>query len=423
MNVAYYSHYFSPEIGAPSARIYDLAQQWISLGHQVQAVTCFPNHPSGRLYPGYQSKLYAKENLDGISVHRHWTYITPNKGFVKKTIGHLSYFPSTVWSSKRHLEKPDVAIGSSPTLFAAIAAAYVSKRQRLPFIMEVRDLWPAIFVELGVLRNRKLIAGLEKIEMGLYRRATRVVTVTEAFRRNLINRGIPSEKVFTIPNGAETGFWQPSQSTNNLRQRLNLTDKFLVLYIGAHGISQALGTVLRSAAQLRNQLRIQFVFVGEGAEKDQLMRQAAEQKLENVMFLDPVDKDAVRDFYASADVCLVPLRNIPLFEGFIPSKIFEIMSMGRPIIGSVRGETASILQRTGGALVVEPENPKAISEAILHLYRNPDEAQVMGERSRKFVVEHYSRRALAQTYMDILKDAVAEYHSPQNGAVAVSARV
>src|SRR5215216_1489926 len=185
MNIAYYSHYFMPEIGAPSARIYDLSRQWLALGHTVQVVTCFPNHPLGKLYSGYKSGIYMREEIDGIDVHRHWTYITPNKGFVKKTVGHISYLPSARLLSNRRLVKPDVAIGTSPTFFAAMAARSIAKVRRIPFIMEVRDLWPAIFVELGVLRNPRLIRLLEKWELALYGQATKVVTVTEAFRRNL----------------------------------------------------------------------------------------------------------------------------------------------------------------------------------------------------------------------------------------------
>ena len=167
MNIAYYSHYFAPEIGAPSARIYDLARQWLSFGHRVEVVTCFPNHPLGKMYPGYSSRPYMRENLDGIVAHRHWTYVTPNEGFIRKTLGHVSYLPSAFLLSTRRLQEPDVVIGTSPTFFAAMAAAAAGVRRRIPFIMEVRDLWPAVMVELGVLRNRLMIRALERLEMSL----------------------------------------------------------------------------------------------------------------------------------------------------------------------------------------------------------------------------------------------------------------
>lgn len=410
MNIAYYSQYFSPEIGAPSARIYDLAKQWLESGHSVQVVTCFPNHPVGRIYPGYTLRQYMCENIDGIEVHRHRTYITPNAGFLKKSLGHISYLPSALLLSNKHLHHPQIVIGTSPTFFAAIAAALAGMQFKVPFIMEVRDLWPALVVELGVLRNQRIINWLERLEMALYSQATKVVTVTEAFRRNLIQRSIPAEKVHTIPNGADTDFWKPYNNSAELRQELGLEECFVVLYIGAHGISHALGRILDAADRLKNQANIRFVFVGEGAEKANLIRKAETLRLKNILFHDSVDKDGVRKFYSLANVCLVPLRNIPLFDAFIPSKMFEIMAMGRPIIGSVRGEAANILNLSGSAIVVEPEDSSEIAEAILYLHQHREEAQEMGKQGRDFVVAHYSRRSQASTYLEVMREAVAKYH-------------
>ncbi len=412
MNIAFYSHYFTPEIGAPSARIYDLAQQWLRMGNKVQVITCFPNHPTGRIYPGYQAGRYLNERLDGIEVHRHWTYLAANRGFIRKTLGHLSYLPAAAFISNPHVASPEVAIGTSPTLFAAMAAASFAKRRRVPFIMEVRDLWPAIFVELGILKNRQIIAMLERLEMNLYRKATKIVVVTEAFRTKLITRGLPPEKIITIPNGADVEFWSSSKTDGQVRQKYNLENRFVVAYIGAHGISHGLERVLDCAGKLRALPDIHFLFVGEGAEKAKLIERASELKLNNTTFLDSVGKNEVRELYELADVCLVPLKNIPLFDAFIPSKLFEILAMARPIIGSLRGEAADILDRSGAALIVEPENSHALAEAVLELYRKPPRARrEMGERGREFVTSHYSRQILSTRYLDAMKDAIAEYKS------------
>ena len=409
MNIAVYSHYFTPEIGAPSARIYDLARQWLVKDHQVQVITCFPNHPTGQIYPGYRRQRYMHETVDEIDVHRHWTYITPNKGIAKKTLGHISYLPGALLFSNRHIAKPDVAIGTSPTFFAAMAAIAAGIQHKIPFVMEVRDLWPASFEDLGVLTNRQLLSLLEMLEMFLYRRATRIVTVTEEFRRNLIDRGIQPEKVVTIYNGADVDYWQPQDPSEELRRKLGLEGCFVVLYIGAHGISQALSTILASANQLYDHPDIHFLFVGEGAEKELLVRQAQERNMPNVHFHDPVSKHEVQQFYALADVCLVPLRDIPLFKTFIPSKMFEIMAMGRPIVASLAGESAAILNRSGGALVVEPENADEITQAIIQLYQHPEQRQQMGEQARQFVIDNFARSALAAKYLDVLNDAKQAY--------------
>lgn len=409
MNIGYFSHYFTPEIGAPSARIYDLAQQWIRHGHEVEVVTCFPNHPTGEVYPGYELGRYMGEVLDGISVHRNWSYVTPNKGFLKKSLGHFSFWPSARFNSEKHLGSIDVAIGSSPTFFAAMAAQGSARRRQIPFVMEVRDLWPAIFTELGVLENRQVIALLEKWEMWMYGRATKIVTVTETFRQRLIERGVPPSNVHTVLNGADINFWQPVAPPEELRRRLHLQESFVVLYIGAHGISQALSSVVQSAALLRERKEIQFLFVGDGAEKEMLEAQVAQKGLDNVQFLDPVTKVEVREFYTLADVCLVPLRDIPLFSSFIPSKMFEMLAMGRPIIGSLRGEAADILCRSGGAVVVPPEDSQALAEAISIMYADRERALEMGKEGQRFVRAHYSRARLAETYAAILKEAVDEH--------------
>ncbi len=409
MNIACHTHYFTPEIGAPSARIHDLSRQWLLSGHAVEVVTCFPNHPAGKIYPGYKSGLYMHETMDGIKVHRHWTYTTPNKGFLKKSLGHLSYLPAAIMLSNQRLSRPHVAMGSSPTFFAAMAALAASVKYKIPFVMEIRDLWPAIFVDLGVLRNRTAIRLLEKLELSLYRRAARVVTVTESFRRNLIERGVSPEKIHTIPNGADTDFWSPAPPPEKLKKELGLENRFVVLYIGAHGISHALDRVLEAALKLKDRESICFLFVGEGAEKDALVKKAGALGLKNVLFHDPVEKEAVRDFYALADTCLVPLRDIPLFNSFIPSKMFEIMAMGRPIIASLCGEPAEILERSGSAVIVPPEDSGGIAEAVLHLYNDGNAAEKMGARGRTFVTDHYSRRHLAAAYLEVLEQAVESY--------------
>lgn len=307
---------------------------------------------------------------------------------------------------------PDCAIGTSPTFFAAMAARAGARRHRVPFIMEVRDLWPAIFVDLGVIRNRALIRLLERWEMGLYHSATRIVTVTESFRQSLLNRGIAPDKVVTVTNGADTDYWQPmADSAAQLRAELGLRDALVVLYIGAHGISQGLAALLRAANRLQTDPHVQFLLVGEGADKENLVAEAARLGLRNVRFVAPVNKAKVRDYYSMADVCLVPLRKIPLFDTFIPSKMFEIMSVGRPIVASLGGEAAQILQQSGGAVVVPPEDDAAVAAAVLELGRDPARRAAMGAKARDFARSNYSRAVLARRYEEVIEDAIASFGS------------
>jgi hypothetical protein len=376
-------------------------------------VTCFPNHPAGDIYPGYRRGVYLREAMDGIDVRRLWTFITPNKGVVKRTIGHISFATSAILADPWLGGDTDVVIGSSPTLFSAVAAARAAAHRGVPFVMEVRDLWPASITELGVIRSRAMLAPLEWLEMALYREASGIVTVTEAFRQNLIERGIAAKNICTVPNGADVSFWQPQLGARDaLRRRLRLDDRVIVLYIGAHGISQRLATVLRAAEWLRDDRSFAFVFVGEGAEKAELMQRAADAKLDSVHFFDPVDKAGVRDFYAAADICLVPLRDIALFSSFIPSKMFEILAMKRPIVASLRGEAASILETSGGAIVVPPEDDAAIAAAIRRL-RDTTAREETGRAGAAFVAMHYSRAALAARYAAFLDETRRRYHHGQ----------
>jgi glycosyltransferase involved in cell wall biosynthesis len=401
-------HYFVPEIGAPSARVFEMAKRWVQKGHEVTVVTCFPNHPTGVIPDEYRGKWFLREMKDGIEVFRNYVYATPNKGIVKKTLNHLSFMFSSLFFSFPKIGSMDVIIVSSPTFFSVISAFIFSKVKSVPFVFEVRDLWPAIFVDLGILKNKYLIAVLESIEMFLYRRAAKVITVTKAFRETLISRGISRDKIDVITNGAEIEFFTPLNRENRVREEFNLFGKFVVSYTGAHGISHALQSVLLAAEILRDEKDIVFLFVGEGAEKDELITIKKNKNLQNVIFLPGQPKGAMPDFYAVSDVCLVPLRNIELFKTFIPSKIFEIMACGRPIVGSVLGEARDILQEAQCAILTTPESSEEIAFAIKKMFIDSDLRESLGKNGRCFVEKHYSRERLASCYEAILQEIVRQ---------------
>jgi glycosyltransferase involved in cell wall biosynthesis len=404
MKIVYVSHYFSPEIGAPSARIYEMAQAWIRAGHQVEVITGFPNHPQGEIYPGYQRQRYAQEKLDGILVHRVWTYITPNKGLIKRTLGHISLWFSALLFASKHIKNPDVVIGTSPTLFSVMAARRLAIRYKAPFVMEVRDLWPGIFVDLGVIKNLTVIKLLEAWELWMYRQADKVVTVTDGFRSNIIERGIDPEKIHTVPNGADLDFFQPGEKSPSLTRELDLGGKFVILYLGAHSVSQGLDVVLDAALELSDMEDIAFLLVGDGNKKEQLLERGKSEKIDNLIFHPPISKDLVPSYYNLADICLVPLRDVPLFDTFIPSKMFEIMAMGKPILASLSGEAARILESSEGAVVIGPEDAQGIVQAIRDLYNDRQRRNFLGQKGRRFVEGNYSRKSLAAKYLTIMQE-------------------
>lgn len=400
------THYFPPEVGAPQARLSELARHWAAAGDEVTVLTGMPNHPTGVIPPEYRGKHRLLERVDGYDVVRTWLYATPNEGVVKKTLGHLSFMVSSVVLGYRKIGRPDTIVVSSPTFFSILSGWLFSKFKRARFVVEVRDLWPALFVELGVVTNRRVIRALEVLELAAYRAADRVVVVTEGFRDDLIRRGVPPDKVHTIHNGVDLERFSNKDISSAPPSRFGAADdEAVVLYIGAHGLSQGLPAVLDAAHLLRGE-PLHFAFIGHGAMKDELMAQARDLDLPNVTFHDPVPRDDVPALLTGADICLVTLRNIPLFAKFIPSKMFEYLAMGTAVLGAVDGEAARILH-AADATVVPPEDGPAMAKALRALVDTPDERQRKADAGQSFVQANFDRRHLANRYRDLLAEVAA----------------
>lgn len=405
MRIVIVSHYFPPEIGAPQARLSDLARMWAEAGHDVHVVTGMPNHPTGIVPQEYRGRIRVSERVDGYRVTRCWLYATPNEGILKKSLGHLSFMVSSVALGFRRIGRPDVIVVSSPTFFSIGSAWVLARLKRSRLVVEIRDLWPAIFVELGVLTNRRAIAVLERLELAAYRASDAIVVVSDGFRDHISARGIPLGKIHTIRNGVDVDRFQVADEPDEQwRAKLGARDDLLVLYIGAHGISQGLSTVVEAAALLTDQ-PIHMALVGEGADKQKVVERIQQLGVENVTTHPGVPRDEVQAVLSAADICLVPLRDVPLFTTFIPSKIFELLAAGKVIVGSVAGESAEIL-REAGALVVAPEDPGALADALRAVANDPDRRREMSERGRLYVEQNFDRRVLANRYEAILEEVV-----------------
>jgi glycosyltransferase involved in cell wall biosynthesis len=402
MRIVIVTHYFPPETGAPQARLSALASAWASDGDDVTVLTGMPNHPTGVVPPEYRGAIRRRERRDGYRVLRTWLYATPNEGVARKTLCHLSFMVTSVLLGGRASGPADVVVVSSPTFFSIGAGWLLARLKRAKLVVEVRDLWPAIFTELGVLTSRPLIRLLERLELAAYSAADTVIVVSNGFRANLIGRGVPASKVHTIRNGVRPGeFDADTPADTGLRARLGArSGDSLVLYAGTHGISQGLTSVAEAAALLTGE-PIRFAFVGEGADKSHLQRRVTELGLRNVTVLPGVSHEEVPALLAAADICLVPLRDVPLFSAFIPSKIFEYLAAGRAVVGAVAGESAEIL-RDAGALVVPPADIGALADAIRMLATDPQRQQAMGRQGRRYVEEHFDRDMLARLYRKLL---------------------
>jgi glycosyltransferase involved in cell wall biosynthesis len=397
------THYFPPETGAPQARLSALARQWAADGDQVTVLTGMPNHPTGVLPPEYRGALRRRERRDGYAVLRTWLYATPNEGVARKTLSHLSFMVSSVLLGWRASGRADTVVVSSPTFFSIGAAWLLARLKRARFVVEVRDLWPAIFVELGVLSSRRLIRLLERLELAAYAAADEVVVVSDGFRANLIERGVPAAKVHTIRNGVSLDAFDPATPADPyLRLGLGARPgQCLVLYAGTHGISQGLPEAALAATRLTGR-PVHLAFVGEGADKARLRHQVTELGLANVTLANAVPADVMPALLASADILLVTLRDIPLFATFIPSKMFEYLAAGRPVIGAVAGEAAQIL-REAGAVVVPPGDAAALARAIRDLAADPDRQRALAAQGRAYVERFFDRAELARQYRKIIQ--------------------
>jgi glycosyltransferase involved in cell wall biosynthesis len=407
MRILIVTHYFPPEIGAPQARLSELARSWAGAGDEVTVLTGMPNHPLGVIPPAYRGKIRCEERTDGYRVVRCWLYATRNEGIAKKTVSHLSFMLSSVLLGSRVSGPADVVVVSSPTFFSILAAWLLARVKRARFVVEVRDLWPAIFVELGVLKNRWVIRFLEAVELAAYRAADAVVVVSEGFRHDITRRGIPDHKVHTIRNGVDLERFVPVPACAAVRRQLGAHDHdTLVLYLGAHGISHGLTAIADTAAALAD-APIHFAFVGEGAAKRQLADRVRALGLSNVTMLPGVARDAVPEQLAAADICLAPLRDLALFSTFIPSKIFEYLGAGKAVIGALQGEAAEIL-RAAGALVVKPGDVSSMTSAVSELAANPERREEMGRQGRHYVEQHFDRGVLAGRYRELLAEVADE---------------
>lgn len=402
MRILFLSHYFPPEVNAPASRTWEHCRQWVIDGHQVTVITCAPNHPRGKVYPEYRNRLLQRENKNGIQIVRVWTYVTPNEGFVKRTLNYVSFMVSAILITP-FIGRADVVITTSPQFFNGLAGYFTRIIKRAPWVLEIRDLWPESILAVGAIRNRAIIRVLEWLETFAYRKANAIVPVTDAFKRYMVGKGIPEQKITVIKNGVDLSFYQSVEGENSIRSELNLDDKFVAAYFGTHGMAHHLETLLEAARLLHEYPDIVFLMVGDGAEREKLVALRDEWRLKNVLMLEQQPKHKMPLMWDICDVSLVLLRKSELFKTVIPSKIFESMGMRRPIIIGVEGESADIIRSADAGYCIEPEDSTELASRILELRNNRERAHQFGENGRAYVAEHFDRVRLARRFEKLLR--------------------
>ena len=378
MHILFLTDNFPPEVNAPASRTFEHCREWVKAGHRVTVITCAPNFPKGKVFDGYRNRLWQRERMEGIEVIRVWSYITANEGFARRILDYLSFMLSAILVGP-WVRRVDVIVGTSPQFFTACAAYVVSRLKGVPYVFELRDLWPESIKAVGAMKDSRAIRMLERLEMFLYRKSAAVVSVTESFRRVLIRRGIDSTKIHVVTNGVDVSQFKPRPKDAELTRKLGLEGKFVAGYIGTHGMAHALETILEAAERLRGQ-PFAFIFLGDGARKQALREMAQQRGLDNVVFVDSVPKADVARYWSLLDVSIIHLRKTELFTTVIPSKLFECMGMGIPVLHGVAGESAEIVTEEGAGIPFEPENVGQLVDALQRFRANP--AELAGYRER-----------------------------------------
>jgi colanic acid biosynthesis glycosyl transferase WcaI len=408
VKILYVSQYFPPEMGAPAARAAELSWHWARMGHETTVLTGFPNHPTGVVPEDWRARLRRlryTETVDGVRVVRTWLWPLPNRKAHERIRNYASFCVSAAISGLL-LRRQDVVIATSPQLLCALSGWWVAFWKRVPFVFEVRDLWPESLAAVGAGSEGTLLHRMLGAIAGfLYRRADRIVVVAPAFKDHLIRVwNVPEEKIYVVENGVETDLFRLDPAAAEVRKRLKPEGRFLICYIGTMGNAHGLETLIAAAEVLRTSLpNAMFLLIGEGAEKERLVELAAARELTNIQFLGQQPRDRIPAYVSAADVCLVMLKKAELFKTVIPTKLLEYMACERPVIVAVDGQARQIVEEAGAGVFAEPENSQALVKAIVELAANPEQRRQMGACGRQYIVKKFSRERTARDYVTLLE--------------------
>lgn len=417
MRILFFTHYFPPEVNAPANRTFEHCHAWANAGHEVHVVTCVPSHPLGRPFAGFRRCWYRHDVADRIHVHRVWTCLAPNRAVFWRIANYLSFVPTAVWRAWR-LGRFDVAVGTSPQFFCAVATWLYTRVRRIPWVFELRDLWPESIPAVGAMRRSVGLRLVERLELRMYRDATTVVCLTRSFMTNLIERGVDPAKLVFVPNGIDAAFWRKGDRETGRASMHLQPDDVGVAYVGTLGMAHGLETVLDAARALREERHIKFFIAGDGAEREALQRRAASDALGNVAFTGLLPRCDIPSMLAGVDIVLVTLKAREVFKTVLPSKMLEAMAAGQPIALGVSGEAKATLERAGAGLAFQPGSAHELATVIRQLAGDATMRRVMGSAGRAFVEKEFSRQVWASEFLRMLQGIGAKV--PELSALATS---
>ena len=404
MRILILSQYFDPEVGAPQVRLAAFAQELVRLGHQVEVVTTMPNHPTGRIFPAYRGRLYCREEWgDGVVLHRVWVYSALGAG-LKRMFNYASFTLTSLLALMR-CSRPSLVFVESPPLFLSIPAWFMCLIWRTPFVFNVADLWPDSVEEMGLIHDGFLLRLARRVEIWSYARASLVNAVTHGIRETLIcKKDISPKKITFMPNGVDTSLFAPGDPDPHLAAELGIEGKCLIVYAGTIGLAQGLDVVLDAMRIVVIQRpEVMLIMMGDGSDRKRLEDRVRKEGITGIQFLDARPVSEVARLYRHAFAGFASLKNLPIFEGARPSKIFPIMASAKPVIYSGAGEGARLITEAGAGIAVHPEDPSLLAQAILYCLSNPELAKDMGRCGRAYVQSNLSWGALVQDWLEQVK--------------------
>lgn len=380
-------------------RHHELARHLVDFGHQVTIIASPVSYLTGTAKSRVRWKDRQVDDR-GVEIIRAYTLPALHRSFVWRVFSFLSFMVSSFLIGLS-VKKVDLVWGTTPPIFQGVTAWLLARLKRVPFLFEVRDLWPAFAIAVGVLKNRALIRLSEWLEKFIYRRADHIVVNSPGFIEHVKLRG--GKKIDLIPNGADPEMFDPTLSGGDFRNQHNLGTDFVVLYAGAHGLSNDLGVVLEAADLLKTEKGLRFVLVGDGKEKPALMNQSASRNLANVLFIPPAPKTEMPQVLAGADACIAILKPIELYKTTYPNKVFDYMAAGKAVLLVIDGVIRELVEQAGAGIFVEPGNPQALASAVRQLMKNPGDAEKMGRAGRLYIENKFSRTQIASQFNLLLE--------------------
>lgn len=388
---------------AGGTRHYEFARHCLDQGIRLTIVASNLSYLTGRAVSGTQG-IVTEQDCGGVRVLRAWTYSALHRSFTWRVVSFLSFMVSSVWAGLR-AGPVDLVMGTSPPIFQAVSAWLVATLRRRPFLLEIRDLWPAFAIDMGILRNPLLIRMSRWLEGFLYGRATHLLVNSPAYREYLVARGIPASRITLIPNGVDPAMFDPGSDGQGLRKELGFEGRFVVTYAGALGVANDLDTLLDAAAALRDDPSVVFLLVGDGKERPRLEARAAGLGLQNVQFVGARPKSEMAAFLAASDACVAILQDIPMFTTTYPNKVFDYMAAGRPTVLAIDGVIRDVVEKAGGGIFVPPGRADLLAAAVRRLRGSPEEARRMGSAARTYVCQHFNRARHAGEFVELLRES------------------